>query len=362
MQWAYPERWAWLWLAPSVAAFWWWAFRRRRQALSRFADPALVSVLAGDVAWERRRLKVGLVTAGLLSLLVALVGPQWGFHWEEVRRRGVDIVIALDVSKSMLAEDVKPNRLQRAKLAIQELVPLLKGDRVGLLAFAGTSFMPCPLTVDYGAFSLTLEEVTTETIPRGGTAIAQAIRASLKAFEGSARGSRALVLITDGEDHEGDPVEAAKEAAKAGVKIFCIGIGTSEGELIPITDEEGHQTFLKDRQGRTVKSRLDEVVLQKVALESGGSYVRATATAFGLDVIYRERIAKLERQEFESALQKRYEHRFQWPLAVAFLLLGLEPLISDRRREPRAVATVGSDPKTGSYEAAWGQTPSARMG
>ncbi len=340
MQWAYPERWMWVWLVPVVAAFWWWASRQRRQALARFADPVLVEALADDVLWGRRRLKAAMVTGGLLCLVLALVGPQWGFRWEEVTRRGIDIVIALDVSKSMLAEDVKPNRLERAKLAIQELIPLLKGDRVGLIAFAGTSFVQCPLTVDYGAFSLTLEEVTTDTIPRGGTAIAQAIRTGVKALEGSARGSRALALITDGEDHEGDPVAAAKEAAQAGVKLFCIGIGTPEGELIPITDEQGHQTFLKDREGRTVKSRLDEAMLQKVALETGGSYVRATSTAFGLDLVYRERIAKLEQQEFESSLQKRYEQRFQWPLAVALVLLALEPLVADRRRAQGAWSTA----------------------
>lgn len=323
-------------MVPLMAACWWWAFRRRWQALTRFAEPTLVATLAADIHWGRRRLKAVIATAGLAGLLVALVGPQWGFHWEEVKRRGVDIVIALDVSKSMLVEDVKPNRLARAKLAVQELVPMLTGDRVGLVAFAGTAFLQCPLTVDYGAFALTLEEVAPETIPRGGTAIAQAIRAGVAALEGSARGSRALVLITDGEDHEGDPVAAAREAAKAGVKIFCIGIGTPEGELIPITDEQGHQTFLKDRQGRTVKSRLDEATLQRVALETGGSYVRATATAFGLDRLYRERIGQLEQQEFESQLTKRYEHRFQWPLALGFLLLVLEAFISDRRQEKRA--------------------------
>ena len=332
MQWAHPEWWRGVWLIPGLAAFWVWAFRERRRVLAAFAEPALLTQLAGAVDWAARRLKAAVVLAASLLLVLALVGPEWGFRWEEVKRRGVDIVIALDVSQSMLAEDVKPNRLQRAKLAIQELVPLLRGDRIGLVAFAGTAFVQCPLTVDAGAFSLVLEDVSPSTIPRGGTAIAQAIRAALDAFTGSPGGSRALVLITDGEDHEGDPVAAAKEAAKAGVTIFCIGIGTPEGELIPVTDAEGHQAFLKDREGRTVKSRLDETILERLALATGGSYVRATATSFGLDLLYRERISRLEKQEAESTMRKRYTERFQWPLALAFLLLLVEPLVSDRRR------------------------------
>lgn len=336
MDWAYPERWIWFWLLPALGAFWISAFRRRRNALTRFAEAPLLAELARLVDWSARRLKAIVLTAGVGLLLLALVGPQWGFQWQQVTRRGVDIVIALDVSKSMLAEDVKPSRLERAKLAIKELIPLLQGDRVGLVVFAGTSFLQCPLTVDYGAFSMMLDHVTPDAIPQGGTNLTHAIRASLKAMGSSSSESRAMVLITDGEDHQSDPVNAAKEAAKAGVKIVCIGIGTTEGELIPMTDAEGHQTFLKDREGRTVKSRLNESMLQQVALSTGGSYVRATATSFGLDVIYRERISKLEQQQSESVMRKRAQPRFQWPLALAMILLAMEPLLSDRRKTTTA--------------------------
>ena len=331
MDWAYPERGSWLWLLPVLAAFWLVAFRHRRRLLARFAETALIVELARLVDWGARRRKAMTLTIGIGLLLLALIGPQWGFQWEQVTRRGVDIVIALDVSKSMLAEDVKPSRLQRAKLAIQELIPLLKGDRIGLVAFAGSSFVQCPLTVDYGAFGLILDEVTPDTIPRGGTALAEAIRSGLNVFAGSSSESRVTVLITDGEDHEGDPVGAAKEAAKAGVKLFCIGIGTAEGDLIPVTDADGHQTFLKDREGRTVKSRLNESILQQVALSTGGSYVHATATSFGLDLLYRERISKLEQQESESSMHRRAQPRFQWPLALALIVLAIEPLLGDRR-------------------------------
>ena len=332
MHWAHPERWVWMGFLPALIVFWIWASRRRRERLRRFAEASLLPHLAALVDEGARRWKAALLTAGLACLLVSLAGPQWGFHWQAVKRRGVDIVIALDVSKSMLAEDVKPNRLERSKLAIQECLSLLSGDRVGLVAFAGTSFVQCPLTADYGAFALTLEELDTDTIPRGGTALASAIRESLKMFAASAVGSRALVLMSDGENQEGDVLAAAKEAAQAGVKILAVGIGTTDGELIPITDESGHPTFLKDREGRTVKTRLDETVLKQIAAATEGSYVRATATSFGLDLLYRERITKLTPHEGESAMKKQYEPRFQWLLAAALLLLAVEPFLSERKR------------------------------
>ena len=332
MQWAHPERLIWIWLVPALVGFWIWAFGSRRRALARVAQSPILPALTGSVDWASRRRKAALLTSAIACLVVALLGPQWGFQWEEVKRRGVDLVIALDASKSMLAQDVKPNRLERAKLAIQELIPLLKGDRIGLVVFAGTGFLQCPLTVDYGAFTLTLADASTDAIPRGGTSIGQAIRTGLSAFETSQAESRALVLITDGEDHEGQAQAAASEAAKAGVKIFAVGIGTPEGELVPVTDEQGSRTFLKDGEGRTVKSRLDESTLQQVALATGGSYVRATSTAFGLDLLYRERIASMKAHEQEGGRQKRYELRYQWPLALALVLLCAEMVMTDRRR------------------------------
>ena len=332
MHWAHPERWGWLWLLPGLAAWWGWAFRARRRALARVAAPALLPHLAGSVDWAMRRLKAGATLCGIAALLLALIGPQWGFRWQQVTRRGVDLIIALDVSKSMLTEDVKPSRLARAKLAIADLADQLRGDRVGLVAFAGTAFLQCPLTVDYGALLLTLEETDADTIPRGGTALAAAIRESLRALEASSSVSRAIVIISDGESHEGDALAAAREAAQAGVPVFTIGIGTMEGELIPLVDAQGQRTFLQDRDGRTVKSRLEEVVLKDVAFATGGGYVRATPTASGLDLLYRERIANLEPREQGSAMQKQHELRFQWMLAAALLLFGLEPWLSDRIR------------------------------
>ena len=332
MQWAYPHNSWWFWVIPALAGFLFFAYRRRRQALETLAAKALLPELTQTIHHKAKWAKPALVSAGVVFILIALIGPQWGFHWQEVNRRGIEIIIAVDVSKSMLAEDVKPNRLERAKLAIQDLIPSLGGDRIGLIAFAGTGFLYCPLTVDYGAFLLALEDLSVDTIPRGGTALEQAIREGMRAFKASSSESKAIILISDGETHEGDPLTAAREAAEQGITLFTIGIGTAEGELIPVTDSLGQRSFLKDQEGKTVKSRLDEAVLQQIALATGGSYVKAAPTAFGLERIYRERIKRMEPETFESTMKKQMEHRYQWPLAIAFVLLAIEPLISDRKR------------------------------
>jgi Ca-activated chloride channel family protein len=243
----------------------------------------------------------------------------------------VDVFVLLDVSKSMLTEDVRPNRLTQAKYAVQDLLEKLRGDRIGLVAFAGTAFVQCPLTVDYEAFRLTLKDADPRIIPRGGTAIGAAIRTALKAFEAGEGRDHAIVLITDGEATEGDALAAADEAAKAGVKIYAIGVGTAEGELIPVREEGKPMEFLKDREGKVVKSRLDEETLQQLALKTGGMYVRSAAGDFGMDAIYDKGIAQLRRTEYEARLQKRYFERFQWPLGLAFVLLVVESFVSDRR-------------------------------
>jgi len=196
------------------------------------------------------------------------------------------------------------------------------------VAFAGSAFLQCPLTLDYGAFLQTLDAIEAGIIPRGGTSLTAAIDTALAAFEGRQAEHQALVIITDGEDHEGDVKDAVKRATDRGIKIYTVGIGTTEGELIPL--EQGG--FLKDRKGQVVKSRLDEATLQEVATDTGGAYLHATDTAFGLAELYRDYIATMEKRELASTLERRYEHRFQWPLVVAFLLLAGEPLIGERRR------------------------------
>ena len=322
-------------LVPAAALFFIWALRRRREALRRFAEARLLPTLAPDLDERRQRWRALLLVAALALLVLALAGPKWGFHWEEIHREGVDIVIAIDTSRSMLAEDVKPNRLARSKLAIEDLVKRLQGDRIGLVAFAGSAFVQCPLTLDYQAFAESLHAINVGIIPKGGTALTEAIKAGLEAFEGRQGKHEALILITDGEDHEGHVDDAAKEAADQGVKIYTVGIGTAEGDLIPLT-VDGQQNFLKDRRGQVVKSRMDEETLQKIATTTGGAYVHASSGDFGLDTVYNDFIGKMEKRELQSTMERRYEERFQLPLAVAFILIALEPLIGDRRGVARA--------------------------
>ena len=324
-----------LWLLAAVAvlgAVVWVRLRQRAALLQTFAEAALVARLAPDVDRRRRWLRLTLRVAVLALLVIALAGPKWGFQWEEVRRQGIDLIVAIDTSRSMLASDVKPNRLERAKLAVLDLVQRLQGDRVGLVAFAGTAFLECPLTLDYAAFEGSLDAVHVGLIPRGGTALARAIDTSLDGFEARQGRHEVLILITDGEDNEGDYEAAAKRAADAGVKIYTVGIGTTEGELIP-TGEKNAQGFVKDRSGQVVKSRLNEDALQKIALATGGAYVRGVGASLGLDEVFREHIAKIEKREVASTLERRYEDRFQIVLAAALLLLIAEALVGERRRE-----------------------------
>jgi Ca-activated chloride channel homolog len=331
MQFGNPQLFWLLVLTPVLSVFLVWAFRARQRALERFASQTLVQRLADSVRPVARRWKAVLIVVAVTLAALALTQPRWGFEWREVKRSGVDVFVLLDVSKSMLTEDVRPNRLTQAKYAVQDLLEKLRGDRIGLIAFAGTAFVQCPLTVDYEAFRLTLKDADPRIIPRGGTAIGVAIRTALKGFDAGEGRDHAIVLITDGEQTEGDALAAADEAAKAGVKIYTIGVGTAEGELIPIREEGKPMEFLKDSDGQVVKSRLDEETLKQLALKTGGIYVRSAAGDFGMDTIYDKGIAQLQRKEYQARLQKSYFERFQWPLGVAFALLVIESFVSDRR-------------------------------
>ena len=307
--------------------FFMWALKRRRRLSERFADKAVLASVAPTVSGARRRVKAALIVIAVSLAVFSLMRPQWGFKWEEVKRHGLDILIAMDTSKSMLARDIMPNRLERSKLAVKDMIAKLKADRVGLIAFSGSAFLQCPLTLDYSGFMLALDDLDTNTIPRPGTAITAAIREALKVLKGADKKFKVLVLITDGEDHEGDPVKASREAEKEGLRIFCVGVGTRDGEIIPTINEEGQRQFLKDRKGGVVKSRLNEEVLQKIALGTGGAYVRAQGADFGLNSLYDKKISNLEKHELEARMRKNYVERFQIFLAIAALLLFIEPLL-----------------------------------
>jgi len=325
----------WLWLAPLVVAFFWFAWRQRRRALELFAAPHLLPVMAPTLNERLGLVRAALVTTAIISLVLALALPRWGYQWQEVKRRGIDIFVALDVSRSMLAQDVRPSRLEQAKFAVRDLLKMAVGDRVGLIAFAGTPFVSCPLTLDHAAVQLMLDDMTPDIIPLGGTDIASTIKEAMRGFGRSADRNRALILITDGEATEGDAVSAAKTAANIGIKIFTIGIGTTSGELIPVPAEGGSREFLKDRDGRVVQTKLDEATLQQVALATKGYYAHATAGNFGLDTIYRNGIEPMAPKDFETQLMKRFEERFQWPLGLALALLMIEALLRERRKETR---------------------------
>ena len=330
MKWGNFQLLVWLPLALPLAWALFALLRRRRAALAQLVDPALLGVLAP--AWNPARAKSRLVlrVLALALLVLALARPQWGFRWEEVRRKGLDLVVALDTSRSMMASDIKPTRLQQAKWGIRDLLRNLRGDRVGLVPFAGSSILQCPLTIDYAAFAMTLDDVYSGIIPKGGTAIEQALRTAVAAFPADRTADRVILLITDGEDHEGDPLALLPELKEKGIRVYTIGIGTLEGEMVPAGDGQGG--YFKDRQGQIVKTALKEDVLQKLALGTGGTYVRSAPGDTGLERVFNESIANLKRTEQENRTAKIYEERFVWPIVAALLLLAWEALLSDRRK------------------------------
>jgi Ca-activated chloride channel family protein len=329
-------------LAACLGALWTWRGydARQRKALEAFVSPHLGLELTRSISVTRRRLKRGLFIAAVALLFAALAEPQAGFHWERVKRRGNDIIFAVDTSRSMLTPDVKPNRLERAKLAIDDLVGHLDGDAVGLVAFAGSAFLQCPLTLDYGAFHESLAALDTHIIPRGGTDISSAIRAAQSAVRNRAGSDKVLILATDGEDLEGDALDTAKAAFKRdGLKIYTVGVGTANGDLIPLPADQGGG-FLKDNQGRFVRSRLDEPALKALAQATGGSYAPLGAQNQGLEVIYAKALAPLAKHDLESRTEKVYIERYQWPLALCLVCLLSSLLVGTRRRAPSPGRTV----------------------
>lgn len=318
--------------AITIFLFYIWVLRRRERLMERFADKNMLGGITPTFSIARKVWKIVLVGSALLMCVLALARPQWGFEWQEVKKTGLDILIAMDVSKSMLARDVKPNRLERSKFAVKDLVKKLSGDRIGLIAFAGTAFLQCPLTIDYNGFLLSLDDLSTETIPRPGTSISGAIKEAIDVFKGPEKKFKVLILITDGEELEGNALNAANEAAQAGIRIYCVGVGTTEGDLIPVIDEQGERAYIADKQGQAVKSRLNEDLLKRIAVATGGSYVHATQSDFGLTLIYDKSISKLEKHEIEAKMKKRYQERYQIFLGIAIALLLLEPLFSERKR------------------------------
>lgn len=323
-----------LWLVlPALAAlvaFFWWALRVRRALTKQFVAARLIDVLTVGVSTTRLKVRMALLMATLALIIVALARPQLGFTWQEARSRGLDVVVAIDTSRSMLATDVAPNRLRRAQLAAMDLKKLAQGDRLGLVAFAGGAFLQCPLTLDDEAFRQSVEGLDVNIIPQGGTALAEAIAAARGTFKEGNENHKVLVLLTDGEDHDGNALDAAKAAAKEGMRIFTIGVGTPGGEMLRTTDVQGRTEFIKDGDGNAVKSRLNETLLRDMAKETGGFYMLLSG-AGTVSTLYERGLAPLPKSDLSSQKIKRFHERYQWLLGLAIALLLAEMLVPERK-------------------------------
>jgi len=346
MQFAHPEL---LWLlvvvAPAATAFFWWSSRKRRALLTQFIHARLLPGLLAGVSEQRQRFRYACLTLAICLAIIALARPQWGFTWEEVRQRGLDIVVAIDTSKSMLARDVEPNRLARAKLAALDLMQRARTDRLGLVAFAGSAFLQCPLTIDDSVFRQSVESLDVRSISRGGTAISQAIETAMSAFT-EAENYKVLVLLTDGEDHDSNALEATRQAAAKGLEIFTIGIGTPQGEMVRVKDASGQEDFVRDEQGNVVKSRLNERILQEIAGATQRGFYLPLRGAKAIDALYEKGLAPMPKSESGEKFVKRFHERFQWPLGAAILLLIVEMLFPERKRAKPTAPRSGNNLST----------------
>ncbi|MCK4606073.1 MAG: VWA domain-containing protein [candidate division Zixibacteria bacterium] len=316
----------------ALGLFVFWALARKRKLMQRFGDLPLLMKNAPHINFGRQWSKAVLVVIALALVVTALARLQFGTHLELLQREGIDIVVALDLSRSMMARDFKPSRLEKAKQEIRSIIDRLNGDRIGLVAFAGEAFIQCPLTLDYSSARFLLEAMDFGTVSVQGTSLSSAIEMASEAFSQKEKKHKVLLLLTDGEDHEGGAEEAAEEARRHGVKIYTVGIGSSVGEPIPVVDRSGKQVgFKKDQQGEVIVSRLDEITLQKIALSTGGKYYHTTAGEIELDRIFDE-ISHMEKKELEGTLVTRYDDRYQWPLLIAIILIVGEFFLPERKK------------------------------
>lgn len=298
-------------------------FRRRR--IRKFGDEALVNQLMPSYTKTKAWVRLSMFSIAFFFLVIGLSRPQIGAKLKEHETKGAEIMIVLDVSNSMLAQDYTPDRLDRAKLAISRLVDRLRDDRIGLIVFAGNSFVQLPITTDYVSAKMFLNSISTESVPIQGTAIGEAINTAIRSFSAQSEKSRAVVVITDGENHEDDPVAAAKQAAEMGIRVFTIGVGSPEGKPIPMNGE-----LLKDKDGNIVVTRLDEKVLKDIAVAGNGLYVRAGNSEFGLNPVIDD-IRKMDDERYSSIVFEEYDEQFMYFIGIALFFLIVEMLIGDRR-------------------------------
>ena len=298
----------------------------RKRKIRKFGDEELVEQLMPSYSRAKVWLRMSLFSLAFLFFSLGMARPQMGAVLKEHTARGAEVMIVLDVSNSMLAEDYSPNRLERAKLAISRVVDKLRDDRIGLVVFAGNSFVQLPITTDYVSAKMFLNSISTGSVPIQGTAMGEAISTALRSFSAQSDKSRAIIVITDGENHEDDPVAAAEQAASMGVRVFTIGVGSPQGTMIPLEDGG----YLEDREGNPVVTRLDDKVLQDVAAAGKGLYIHAGNREFGLEPIINE-IARMDDEEYNSIVFEEYDELYMYFLAVALFFLLIEMLVGDRR-------------------------------
>jgi len=306
--------------------------RLKRKSMDKFGDYDVIKNLIPLLSKRRPLLKFILMTTALAALIIAAARPQFGSKLKEVKAEGVEIIIALDVSNSMLAEDIKPNRLEKAKRAIARMLDNLRNDKIGLIVFAGEAYTQVPITTDYTATKMLLSTISTDMVPKQGTAIAEAIRLGIKSFSPDNEVKKVLIIITDGENHEEDPIQAAEEAKEKGILVYTIGMGLSKGVPIPLP---GKSNFRKDANGNVIMTKLDEATLVKIAAAGGGIYTRANNVKVGLAQLYKE-IEKLDKKEMETVVYSEYEDSFQYFVGFALFLLLLEFMIMERKNKKLA--------------------------
>lgn len=324
---AHPEYLYLLVLIPALVLFFVYIRYRRIKSIKAFGNTELIESLMPDVSSARPIIKFIMVTFTFTIFIFLLAGPQFGSKLQKVKRKGIEVIIALDVSNSMMANDIKPNRLERSKQAISKMVEKLHNDKIGLVVFAGDAYIQLPITTDYASAKMFLSTINTKIVPVQGTSIGKAIDLSVKAFGPQTEASRAIIVITDGENHEDDAISAAKRAKEKGIVVNTIGMGLPQGAPIPV---EGSNSFVKDRSGNVVITKLDEESLRKIAENGGGNYFRANNAKTGLSDLFKE-ISKMEKTEFEAKVYADYEDQFQWLAWMILFLLVIEIFVLNKK-------------------------------
>ncbi|MCD6347855.1 MAG: VWA domain-containing protein [Bacteroidales bacterium] len=334
-------------LLPVIVFLFWLINHKTGKALAGWMNPVHKATLMPMASNRKKFLKLIIFLTAFSMVVLAVARPQFGSKLTKVKRKGVEIMIAVDVSNSMLAEDIQPNRLANAKRAISRLIEKLDNDKIGLIVFAGDAYVQLPITTDFGAAKLFLSSVNTDIVPRQGTSIGAAIKLASKSFSPDAEKSKAIIIITDGENHEDGAVEAATAAAEKGITVHTIGMGLPKGAPIPIINQFGQKDYRKDHEGNVVITKLDEKMLREIALAGKGVYIRASNSRTGLNTLFKE-INNMQKQDLESRIYSEYEEQFQYPIAAAILLLIIEFLLLNRKnRLFTRLSLVGRNDKAG---------------